>query len=125
LPVEDLSIEEQITKIIKEYSAVKKIGRVITFQLQDIFKVDIDCSFDGNLSIEMVHDIVSEIEYKIKNKIKNAELRYIQNQVNMINHEAVGFLKQDPNLARIIEFVGDYQIKKRNNQFAVLVESII
>ena len=43
----------------------------------------------------------------------------------MINHEAVGFLKQDPNLARIIEHVGDYQIKKRNNHFAVLVESII
>ncbi|TLX68087.1 MAG: cation-efflux pump [Thaumarchaeota archaeon] len=72
LPVEDLSIEEQITKIIKEYPAVKKIGRVITFQLQNIFKIDIDCSFDGKLSIERVHDIVSEIEYKIKNQIKNA-----------------------------------------------------
>jgi cation diffusion facilitator family transporter len=72
LPVEDLTIEEQITKIIKEYPAVKKIGRVITFQLQNIFKVDIDCSFDGSLSIERVHDIVSEIEYKIKNQIKNA-----------------------------------------------------
>lgn len=43
----------------------------------------------------------------------------------MINHEAVGFLKQDPNLAKIIEHIGDYQIKKRNNHFAVLVESII
>jgi DNA-3-methyladenine glycosylase II len=43
----------------------------------------------------------------------------------MINHEAVGFLKQDPNLAKIIEHVGDYQIKKRKNHFAVLVESII
>jgi len=72
LPVEDLSIEEQITKIIKEYPAVKKIGRVITFQLQNIFKIDIDCSFDGKLSIERVHDVVSEIEYKIKNQIKNA-----------------------------------------------------
>ena len=72
LPVEDLSIEEQITKIIKEYPAVKKIGRVITFQLQNIFKIDIDCSFDGNLSVERVHDIVSEIEFKIKNQIKNA-----------------------------------------------------
>ncbi|HWY34935.1 MAG TPA: cation transporter dimerization domain-containing protein, partial [Nitrosopumilaceae archaeon] len=64
LPIEDLSIEEQITKTIKEYPLVKKIGRVITFQLQDIFKIDIDCSFDGNLSVERVHDIVSEIEYK-------------------------------------------------------------
>ena len=43
----------------------------------------------------------------------------------MINHKAIGFLKQDPNLAKIIKRVGDYQIKKRNNHFAVLVESII
>lgn len=72
IPVEDLTIEEQVANITKEYPSVKKIGRVITFQLQDIFKVDIDCSFDGNLTIEEVHGIVSEIEYKIKNQIKNA-----------------------------------------------------
>ena len=34
--------------------------------------MDIDCSFDGNLTIEEVHDIVTEIENKIKNEIKNA-----------------------------------------------------
>lgn len=72
VPVEDLTIEEQVANIIREYPSVKKIGRVITFQLQDIFKVDIDCSFDGKLTIEQVHDIVSEIEFKIKNQIKNA-----------------------------------------------------
>ncbi|MEX2348869.1 MAG: cation-efflux pump, partial [Nitrosopumilaceae archaeon] len=49
-PVENLTVEEQITKIIKEYPTVKKIGRVITFQLQNVFKIDIDCSFDRNLS---------------------------------------------------------------------------
>jgi len=71
-PVENITVEEQITKIIKEYPTVKKIGRVITFQLQDVFKIDIDCSFDRNLSIEKVHDIVSEIEHKIRSQIKNA-----------------------------------------------------
>jgi len=72
VPVENLTVEEQITKIIKEYQTVKKIGRVITFQLQNVFKIDIDCSFDRNLSIEKVHDIVSEIEHKIRSQIKNA-----------------------------------------------------
>ncbi|HLC25078.1 MAG TPA: cation transporter dimerization domain-containing protein, partial [Nitrosopumilaceae archaeon] len=71
-PIEDLTIEEQIAKTIKEYPSVKKIGRVITLQLQDIFKIDIDCSFEGNLSIERVHDITSEIEHKIRSQIKNA-----------------------------------------------------
>jgi divalent metal cation (Fe/Co/Zn/Cd) transporter len=71
-PIEDLTIEEQITKTIKEYPSVKKIGRVITLQLQDVFKIDIDCSFEGNLSIERVHDITTEIEHKIRTQIKNA-----------------------------------------------------
>ncbi len=72
LPIEDLTIEEQIAKTIKEYPSVKKIGRVITLQLQDVFKIDIDCSFEGNLPIERVHDITTEIEYKIRSQIKNA-----------------------------------------------------
>ncbi|MGI0011617.1 MAG: cation diffusion facilitator family transporter [Nitrosopumilaceae archaeon] len=72
LPVENLTIEEQIAKTIKEYPSVKKIGRVITLQLQDVFKIDIDCSFEGSLSIERVHDITSEIEHKIRSQIKNA-----------------------------------------------------
>lgn len=72
IPVEDITIEEQVTNMIKQYPKIKKIGRVITLQLQDIFKVDIDCSFEKNLTIEEVHDIVSEIENKIKNQIKNA-----------------------------------------------------
>lgn len=71
-PVEDITIEEQVTDIIKKYPKVKKIGRVITLHLQDIFKVDIDCSFEKDLTIEEVHDIVSDMENKIKNKIKNA-----------------------------------------------------
>jgi len=43
----------------------------------------------------------------------------------MKNSKATISLKRDPNLARIIEHVGDYHIKKRNNHFATLVESII
>ncbi len=72
IPVEDITIEEQVTNIIKEYPKVKRVGRVITLHLQDIFKIDIDCSFEKDLTIEDVHDIVSEIEGKIKNQIKNA-----------------------------------------------------
>ena len=72
IPIEDITIEEQVTNIIKEYPKVKKVGRVITLHLQDIFKIDIDCSFEKDLTIEEVHDIVSEIEGKIKNQIKNA-----------------------------------------------------
>ena len=39
---------------------------------KDIVKIDIDCSFDKNLSIEKVHDLTSEIERKIHGNFKNA-----------------------------------------------------
>ena len=42
-----------------------------------------------------------------------------------MNSKAVTFLKQDPKLAKIIERIGGYQIKKRNDHFATLIESII
>ena len=42
-----------------------------------------------------------------------------------MNPKVITFLKQDPKLTKIIERVGNYQIKKRNNHFATLVESII
>ena len=43
----------------------------------------------------------------------------------MKNSKAITSLKGDPNLAKVIERIGDYHIKKRNNHFATLVESII
>jgi len=38
---------------------------------------------------------------------------------------AIRFLKQDQKLAKIIDLVGDFEIKRRNNHFATLVEAII
>ena len=64
--------EEEIRELIKEYSEIKKIGRIVTFNFKDIVKIDIDCSFDKNLSIEKVHDLTSEIERKIHGNFKNA-----------------------------------------------------
>ena len=43
----------------------------------------------------------------------------------MTVQRAIRFLKQDRKLVKIIDRVGDFQIKKRNNHFATLVEAII
>lgn len=63
---------EKITKIINEYSDIKKVGRIVTLNFRDILKIDVDCSFDKNLSIENVHDLTSHLEQKIKSHFKNA-----------------------------------------------------
>jgi len=70
--VEDTITEEKIKKVLEKYSEIKKIGRIVSLSFENILKIDIDCSFDKELSIEKVHDLTSEIEHVIRTKIKNA-----------------------------------------------------
>jgi len=70
--VEDIITEEKIKKALEKYPEIKKIGRIVSLSFENILKIDIDCSFDKELSIEKVHDLTSEIEHVIRTQIKNA-----------------------------------------------------
>ena len=70
--VEDKLTEEKIKTILEKYQEIKKIGRIVSLNFENILKIDIDCSFDKELSIEKVHDLTSEIEHIIRTEIKNA-----------------------------------------------------
>ena len=72
LNLEDKVTEEKINLILQEYSEIKEIGRIVSLNFENILKIDIDCSFDKELSIEKVHDLTSEIEHKIRLEVKNA-----------------------------------------------------
>lgn len=70
--VKDKAAEKRIEKILERYSEIKKIGRIVSLNFENILKIDIDCSFDKTLSIEKVHDLTSEIEHIIRAEIKNS-----------------------------------------------------
>lgn len=72
LNLEDKVTEEKIREILKKYPEIKKIGRIISLNFENILKIDIDCSFDKESSIEKVHDMTSEIEHTIRAQIENA-----------------------------------------------------
>ena len=72
LNLEDKITEEKIRKILEKYTEIKRIGRIVSLSFENILKIDIDCSFDGELSIEKVHDLTSEIEQKIRLEVKNS-----------------------------------------------------
>ena len=69
---EDIETEERIKAILEKYPDIKKIGRISSLKFENILKIDIDCSFDRDLSIEKVHDLTSVIEHAIRGKIKNS-----------------------------------------------------
>jgi cation diffusion facilitator family transporter len=70
--VEDKITENKIKNILEKYSEIKKVGRIISLNFENILKIDIDCSFDKELSIEKVHDLTSEIEHAIRAEIENS-----------------------------------------------------
>ena len=70
--LEDKITENRIRKILEKYSEIKKIGRIVSLNFENILKIDIDCSFDKELSIEKVHDLTSEIEHVIRAEISNS-----------------------------------------------------
>jgi divalent metal cation (Fe/Co/Zn/Cd) transporter len=72
LKVESKKTGEQINKLLNEYEEIKKIGRIVTLNFKDVLKIDIDISFEKNLSIKQVHDLTSQIEQKIRNEFKNS-----------------------------------------------------
>ena len=79
--LEDKITEEKIRDILKKYSEIKKIGRIVSLNFENILKIDIDCSFDKELSIEKVHDLTSEIEHLIRAEIKNAVITIHQEPI--------------------------------------------
>ena len=70
--IRDAAAEERIRGILTGYPRVAGVGRIVTLVFGNILKIDIDCSFDGRLSIEEVHDMTSAIEYRIRGEINNA-----------------------------------------------------
>jgi cation diffusion facilitator family transporter len=64
--------DEKIIQLLKKHAEVKKIGGIVTLNFEDLLKIDIDCSFDKDLSIEKVHDLTSKIEQDIRSHFKNS-----------------------------------------------------
>jgi divalent metal cation (Fe/Co/Zn/Cd) transporter len=58
--------DEKIIQLLRGHHEVKKIGDIVTLNFGDIVKIDINCSFDKDLSIEKVHDLTSQIEHDIR-----------------------------------------------------------
>lgn len=69
---EDKGAERRIRTILEDYDEIKAIGRIVSLRFENIQKIDIDCSFDKELSIEKVHDLTSEIEQLIRAEIRNS-----------------------------------------------------
>ena len=64
--------EDLIRDILFRHDAVKGVGRILSLKFGNVSKIDIECSFDGKLTIAESHDLLIDIEHSVRKKIKNA-----------------------------------------------------
>jgi cation diffusion facilitator family transporter len=67
-PVADGGMQDSIREIIGSAADVKKVGRVATYRAANVLKIDVDCAFSSDMTIEQIHERVSEIEKQIRAK---------------------------------------------------------
>jgi len=68
-PVTDAGLQDSIKEIILDASDVKKVGKVETYRAaKGVLIVDVDCAFTSAMTIEQIHERVSEIEKQIRTK---------------------------------------------------------
>jgi divalent metal cation (Fe/Co/Zn/Cd) transporter len=69
-PIADSIMHEFIRNaILGSTSGVKKVDRIGIYRTaQNILKIDVSCSFSSQMTIEQIHERVSEIEKEIRTK---------------------------------------------------------
>jgi divalent metal cation (Fe/Co/Zn/Cd) transporter len=69
-PLADSTIRDSIRNtILGGASGVKKVDRIGTYRTAEkILKIDVNCAFSSEMSIEQIHERVSEIEQQIRLK---------------------------------------------------------
>ncbi|AFU58005.1 cation diffusion facilitator family transporter [Candidatus Nitrososphaera gargensis Ga9.2] len=68
-PVADVKMQDSIREIILGASDVKKVDRVATYRAAgNVLKIDVACAFNSDMTIEQIHERVSDIEKQIRAK---------------------------------------------------------
>jgi len=67
--------DEEMRKIIRQvtegYATIVKVNRIMTYESEDKRYINIDCLFTRTASVDLVHDIVSDIEREIRKKFED------------------------------------------------------
>jgi divalent metal cation (Fe/Co/Zn/Cd) transporter len=68
-PVADAGLRDSIKAVILGASDVKRVGKVETYRAAgNVLIVDVDCAFSSEMTIEQIHERVSEIEKQVRVK---------------------------------------------------------
>ncbi len=65
-PVVDGKMQNSVREIVLATSDVNKVGKVATYKAGNVLKIDVACAFNSEMTVEQIHERVSDIEKQIR-----------------------------------------------------------
>jgi len=65
-PVVDGKMQNSVREIVLATSDVNKVGQVATYKAGNVLKIDVACAFNSEMTVEQIHERVSDIEKQIR-----------------------------------------------------------
>lgn len=72
--IESNEISKAVAKIISAHRGVKKLGEIRLYKVGDILHIDMSCCFWKEASVDLAHEIATEIEEKLKGRFQGAKV---------------------------------------------------
>jgi cation diffusion facilitator family transporter len=70
--VEEAQVQRMIRQIVEAHSDIRRVNRIVTYMSEKQRYINVDCSFDKNISVDAMHETASHVEGEIKKKFKEA-----------------------------------------------------
>lgn len=70
--IKDAEVQKIIRQIVEAHPNIRRLNRIVTYVSEKRRYINIDCSFDKGVSVEAMHDTVSQVEREIKKRFKKA-----------------------------------------------------
>lgn len=70
--IEDRQVERMVRRIVAEHPNIGGVERVVTYMSEKRRYINVHCSFGKDISVDMMHNTISQLESEIKKEFKEA-----------------------------------------------------
>jgi len=71
---EDRNISEAVTKIVEGHKEVIRLGKIMLHRVGDSIHIDVSCSFEKDVPLDLAHSIVTSIEQELRERFDKAKV---------------------------------------------------
>jgi len=71
---EDRTISETVAKIVGSHKEIIRLGKIMLYKAGDSIHIDVSCSFEKDVPLDVAHSIVTSIEQELSERFEKAKV---------------------------------------------------